>query len=559
MALGRADERAAGLDGRAGELVVEDPAADPAAGLEQQYVVPLLGEVAGGDQAGDATADDHDVDPAGQRALPGGGGDGVVERSGAESESGAEQESAGHGGGGGAHARGNDGPEGWVRRGAVRLGTSIGAVIRAAVADAARALASEGLLVGTAGNVSARDGDRVAVTGTGVVLADCTPDDVTEVSLAGDVLGGALVPTSELDLHLAVYAATGAGAVVHTHAPYSTAVACVLDELPVLHYQQLLLGGAIPVAPYATFGTAALAASVVAALEGRQAALMANHGSVAVGGTLDQAVEQRAAPRVAGHAPPPGQRARDPAGAHRRAAGGRDRPGAAAQLRHHPGERMKIATVGVHVLDTHVLGHRVHPGRLRRSAGRDDPDVRGGHGRRHGAGAQPTGRGGRELRRGRHRPDRHHAAGAARGRGRRHQRAWCARPTSRPRRRSSRCARTATGRRGTASARTARSLVEDLRPGGARRDHPPAPRRPGVPGRRGGRPAAGARPLHRRRDVARHPRSGRPGHAGLDRRRAAAHRLPAAERRAGARLHRRLVRWPTAPALWSTPGSAASL
>ena len=147
------------------------------------------------------------------------------------------------------------------------------------------------LLVGTAGNVSVRDGDRVAVTGTGVVLGDCTAGDVTVVSLDGRVLDGSLVPTSELDLHLGVYAATDAAAVVHTHAPYSTAVACVLDELPVLHYQHLLLGGATRVAPYATFGTPELARAVVAALAGRQAVLMANHGSVAVGATLDQAVE----------------------------------------------------------------------------------------------------------------------------------------------------------------------------------------------------------------------------------------------------------------------------
>jgi L-fuculose-phosphate aldolase len=68
-------------------------------------------------------------------------------------------------------------------------------------------------------------------------------------------------------------------------------VACVLDELPVLHYQHLLLGGATRVAPYATFGTPELAAHVREALAGRQAALMANHGSVAIGATLDKAVE----------------------------------------------------------------------------------------------------------------------------------------------------------------------------------------------------------------------------------------------------------------------------
>ena len=159
------------------------------------------------------------------------------------------------------------------------------------MAAAARALADDGLFIGTAGNVSARDGDRVAVTGTGVVLGRCTADDVTVVSLDGTVLEGDLVPTSELDLHLGIYADTGATAVVHTHAPYSTAISCVLDELPVLHYQQLLLGGAIRVAAYATFGTPELAAHVRDALDGRQAALMANHGSVAVGGTLDKAVE----------------------------------------------------------------------------------------------------------------------------------------------------------------------------------------------------------------------------------------------------------------------------
>jgi len=164
--------------------------------------------------------------------------------------------------------------------------------LREEVADAARRLAAEGLLIGTAGNVSARDGDRVAVTATGVVLADCTADDVTVVSPEGEVLEGDLVPTSELDLHLGVYAGTDVAAVVHTHAPYSTAVACVLAVLPVLHYQQLLLGGEIRVAPYATFGTPELAAGVRAALEGRQAALLANHGSVAVGDSLDRAVER---------------------------------------------------------------------------------------------------------------------------------------------------------------------------------------------------------------------------------------------------------------------------
>ncbi len=164
--------------------------------------------------------------------------------------------------------------------------------LRAGVAAAARSLADAGLLVGTAGNVSARAGDLVAVTGTGVVLGTCTDDDVTVVSPSGAVVEGRLAPTSELALHLGVYDdSPHVAAVVHTHAPFATAVACVLDELPVLHYQQLALGGEVRVASYATFGTDALAASVRTALEGRSAALMANHGSVAVGGTLGKAVE----------------------------------------------------------------------------------------------------------------------------------------------------------------------------------------------------------------------------------------------------------------------------
>lgn len=164
--------------------------------------------------------------------------------------------------------------------------------LRAGVAAAARQLAEAGLLVGTAGNVSTRAGDLVAVTGTGVVLGACTDDDVTVVSLSGDVVEGRLAPTSELALHLGVYDdSPHVAAVVHTHAPFATAVACVLDELPVLHYQQLALGGEVRVASYATFGTDALAASVRSALAGRSAALMANHGSVAVGATLEKAVE----------------------------------------------------------------------------------------------------------------------------------------------------------------------------------------------------------------------------------------------------------------------------
>src|SRR5437764_8007276 len=162
---------------------------------------------------------------------------------------------------------------------------------REQVAAACRRLAAERLVIGTAGNVSARSGDHVAISATGAVLADATPEQVTVVDLDGAVAAGDLHPTSELDLHLGVYRRYDAGAVVHTHAPMATALSCVLDELPCVHYQMLLLGGTVRVAPYATFGTPELAEGVLDALDGRTAALMANHGAIAYAADLDGAVE----------------------------------------------------------------------------------------------------------------------------------------------------------------------------------------------------------------------------------------------------------------------------
>jgi L-fuculose-phosphate aldolase len=162
---------------------------------------------------------------------------------------------------------------------------------REQVAGACQRLAAEGLVLGTAGNVSARSDEAVAISPTGAVLGELTPEQVTVVDLDDRVMAGDLEPTSELDLHLGVYRHHSAGAVVHTHAPMATALSCVLDEVPCVHYQMLLLGGSVRVAAYATFGTPELAESVVQALEGRAAALMANHGAIAHAGDADQAVE----------------------------------------------------------------------------------------------------------------------------------------------------------------------------------------------------------------------------------------------------------------------------
>ncbi len=162
---------------------------------------------------------------------------------------------------------------------------------RRAVAAAARRLASEGLVLGTAGNISAAAGELVAITPTGAALAELEPAQVAVIERSGALVEGELEPTSELDLHLGVYERFDAGAVVHTHAPMATALSCVLEELPCVHYSMLLLGGTVRVVPYATFGTPELARAVAKALEGRTAALMANHGAVTYAADVDAAVE----------------------------------------------------------------------------------------------------------------------------------------------------------------------------------------------------------------------------------------------------------------------------
>ena len=158
------------------------------------------------------------------------------------------------------------------------------------IADACLRLAESGLVRETSGNVSVRSGDRIAITPTGGRLAELDPADVVVIDLDGTVVDGTLAPTSEVDLHLGVYRRYDAGAVVHTHAPMATALSTVLDELPCVHYEMLLLGGTVRVAPYRTFGTPELADAVLEALEGRTAAILANHGTVAFGNDMATAL-----------------------------------------------------------------------------------------------------------------------------------------------------------------------------------------------------------------------------------------------------------------------------
>ncbi|MEE1930614.1 class II aldolase/adducin family protein [Streptomyces sp. TRM 70351] len=164
---------------------------------------------------------------------------------------------------------------------------------RAVVATARRTVA-DGLVTGTSGNVSARVGDTVLVTPSGIPYDRLGPGDLCAVTLDGRPAAGHRVPTSELPLHLAVYRHTDAAAVVHTHAVHATAVSTLVDELPAVHYMAAALGGPVRVAPYARYGTAELAGHVLAALRGRSGCLLRNHGTVVYGRDLEQALDRTA-------------------------------------------------------------------------------------------------------------------------------------------------------------------------------------------------------------------------------------------------------------------------
>jgi len=161
---------------------------------------------------------------------------------------------------------------------------------RRLVVEYAKRLRPDGLVVLTAGNISVRSDDLVAITPGSFDYDELTPERICVVRLDGAVVEAPLAPSSEVPVHLAVYEAfAGARAVVHTHAPFASALSTVVDELPALHYLIAELGGPVRVAPYATFGSEALAENVARALEGRTAALLGNHGTIAFGDTLDQA------------------------------------------------------------------------------------------------------------------------------------------------------------------------------------------------------------------------------------------------------------------------------
>ncbi|MDX2309228.1 MAG: class II aldolase/adducin family protein [Hyphomicrobium sp.] len=167
------------------------------------------------------------------------------------------------------------------------------AKLRADVVATARAMSAAGLSPGRSGNVSVRCGDGMLITPSGLAYDGMTAEDVVRVGPDGAVAAGQRKPSSEWHFHLAAYRArVDIGAVVHTHSMHATVLACAHLPIPAFHYMVAIAGGAdIPLVPYATFGTDALARHVAAGLAARNACLMANHGTIAAGPTLAAALE----------------------------------------------------------------------------------------------------------------------------------------------------------------------------------------------------------------------------------------------------------------------------
>ncbi len=164
--------------------------------------------------------------------------------------------------------------------------------LREGIVETVRALTTHNLNRGTAGNVSARWNEGFLVTPTGLGCNEMQPGDVVPMAMDGN-WEGARKPSSEWRFHRDIYAARPeAGAVVHTHAPFATALACLRADIPPFHYMIARFGGpTVRCAAYATFGTQALSDAALAALEGRCACLLANHGMLAFGRDLRQALD----------------------------------------------------------------------------------------------------------------------------------------------------------------------------------------------------------------------------------------------------------------------------
>lgn len=164
---------------------------------------------------------------------------------------------------------------------------------RDAIIEVAKRSLGSGLTHGTSGNVSCRRHGGMLITPSGIHYQALVREDIVAMDFDGQVEPGEKrIPSSEWRMHAAIYRKRpDVEAIVHGHSPAATAVACLGRDIPPFHYMIAIAGGdSIRCARYATFGTDELAELAVAALEGRRACLLANHGFLAVGRSLDEAL-----------------------------------------------------------------------------------------------------------------------------------------------------------------------------------------------------------------------------------------------------------------------------
>ncbi len=166
--------------------------------------------------------------------------------------------------------------------------------LRAAIVAKARWMNASGINQGTSGNLSARHGGAMLITPSSVPYETMTATMIASMEIANDdgAFEGPLKPSTEWRFHRDILRAKpGVGAIVHTHSPHATALSILRREIPACHYMVAAFGGSnVRVADYARYGTAALSANALNALEGRSACLLANHGMIACGRDLEQAM-----------------------------------------------------------------------------------------------------------------------------------------------------------------------------------------------------------------------------------------------------------------------------
>jgi L-fuculose-phosphate aldolase len=163
-----------------------------------------------------------------------------------------------------------------------------------ALVKAAKHCAQGGLIPGTSGNLSMRTPRGLLITPSGVPYSDLSTEDLVELEMDGTPLRAfAPVPSSEWQLHVQLYERRPEiQAIVHTHSRYATTLSCLRRSIPAVHYYIAIAGtSTVRCADYATYGTLELGQNAVKALQGSKACLLANHGLVALGDSLDNAVK----------------------------------------------------------------------------------------------------------------------------------------------------------------------------------------------------------------------------------------------------------------------------